>query len=151
VTAIPNDETVVSARWLPFKEWWSETIYVEGAGGSSGFFPLSPDEQRPFKKRGRVLRRELIERTRNEMGAHYDDSVSEIWNFYTRWDRAMTFATKWKSGNEWSSDENPEHFRVRNTVADAAIRCVAGEVMDGLTEALLVSPDTRKSDPTDLR
>lgn len=132
VTAIPNDETCVIPRALPFSKWWSEVIYVEGAGGGTGFMPLVEEEEIPFKRRGRVLRRELIERTRNEIGAHYDENVSDLWNFYTRWDAEMSFATRWKSGNEWSSDENPDHFNILNTVADAAIRCVAQEILVGL-------------------
>jgi hypothetical protein len=114
---------------LRFTEWWNDPIYIEGAGGSSGRFPVNGTHEIPFEKRRRLTRVSLINRLRNEIGAHFDGSESEDFAFSTTWNKCVSFGITDDSGVELTLDGNPEAFEVRNTFADAMVRAIAGEVL----------------------
>jgi len=120
-----------SQKWLWFSEWWSQPVYRQGAGGASGLIPIAEGEQIPFKKRRCVARREIIQRTRREIGAHYDKDKSESWNFFSRWNNEIGFEAEYDTGHVWNIRDNPEHFKIANTISDAAIRCISEEVVRG--------------------
>ncbi len=126
-----------TVNWLPFARWWSEAVYIEGSGGPSSQVPLIEEDRIPFKRRRMIKRMDFIQRTRREIGAHYDENKGETWNYFSRWNNEISFSTPtYASGNEWNSHRHPDHFEYMNTISDAAIRCIAEEVALGLKRFL---------------
>lgn len=122
---LPNPPTEKS-----FRVWNDEPIFVEGAGGRSNTIPLLTKDQVPFGKRRKLTRGQLLNRTRNEVGAHFDMNESEDFAFSRQWLGLYNFGIVEKDGAEVNTSANPERFLFQNTPADAMIRTIAEEVVD---------------------
>lgn len=132
VTFVPTfvgGELPQHAKPMQFAAWWAEPIFIEGAGGANGLIPLEESKQIKFDKRKRITRNTLINRTRNEVGAHFDEEVSDEFAFAWSWGKLVSLGHQWPSGNDWNIDDHPEHFELVNTPADAMIRMISEEIV----------------------
>lgn len=143
ITFLPNSSEPPSPlvkSQLLFRQWWNDPVYIESAGGSGCLIPVNDTPVIPFAKRKRLTRLSLINRLRNEVGAHFDGNESEDYAFTTTWNRCVSFGIVDDNGEEKNSDDHPEAFHFRNTFADAMVRCIAQEILE--SEIFSHRPDT---------
>ncbi|GLK54341.1 hypothetical protein JOD31_001508 [Methylopila capsulata] len=76
---------IYQGDWRPievdFVDWWNRDVIYRAsaakAGAPPGAIPLEPEDQVPYKRRQKFVRRDIVSMMRNKFGAHLDDSVPE--------------------------------------------------------------------------
>lgn len=116
-----------SLNRLSLTKWLDEAIYLESLSAYE-----NRKGERPLKlkkSRYKLSRRNVIKRTRDEVGAHFDEAVSDVWAMLNSRPAGQDFLGIDQDGNIVSSSDRPDLFLFKNTIADASIRSIAGEVL----------------------
>lgn len=127
-----NREHPLSSTKLSLTKWLDEIIYLEGA--SSYQQRLTQGQLKFRKSRYKITRRQAIRRTRDEVGAHFDEAVSDVWAMLHSQLTGLSFGGIDEMGGLTDSNSRPDLFVFVNTIADASIRAIAGEVILSLRQ-----------------
>lgn len=62
-------------------------------------------------------------------GGHYLGEVSDDYMFSRKWNKGISYEHELSDGSTINPIDHPEFFVEENTQADAAIRCIAEELL----------------------